>query len=163
MRRPRLHASLKVSRQTGLSNLIVGDEDYDSVIRTTEIPNLFVLPCGPLPPNPAEILMTQRFQTVLAELATRFDRIILDSPPINVVTDAVVLSKQTDGVILVAHADKTLRDELKRAAKQIKGVKGRMYGVIVNAIEPDQRSGYYYSYYGYSYSAEKSPEPSSTT
>jgi polysaccharide biosynthesis transport protein len=162
MRRPRLHVSLKVSRQTGLSNLIVGDEDYDAVIRKTDIPNLFVLPCGPLPPNPAEILMTHRFETVLAELAKRFDRIILDSPPLNVVTDAVVLSKQTDGVILVAHADKTLREELKRSAKQIKAVDGKIIGVIVNAIEPDQRSGYYYSYYGYSYS-EKSPEPTSST
>lgn len=160
MRRPRLHVSLKVSRQTGLSNLIVGDETYESVIRETEIPNLFVLPCGPLPPNPAEVLMTHRFEAVLAELGKRFDRIILDSPPMNVVTDAVVLSKLTDGVILVAHADKTLREELKRSAKQIKAVDGKIFGVIVNAIEPDQRSGYYYSYYGYSYS-EKSPEPSS--
>jgi succinoglycan biosynthesis transport protein ExoP len=156
MRRPRLHVSLKVSRQTGLSNLIVGDEDYDSVIRPTDIPNLFVLPCGPLPPNPAEILMTHRFQTVLAELAKRFDRVILDSPPLQVVTDAVVLSKQTDGVILVAHADRTLRDELKRSSRQIKAVGSKIFGVIVNAIEPDQRSGYYYSYYGYT---EKSPEP----
>jgi capsular exopolysaccharide synthesis family protein len=160
MRRPRLHASLGISRQTGLSNLIVGDADYDSAIRTTAIPNLFMLPCGPLPPNPAELLMTERFTAVLAELGKRFDRIILDSPPLNVVTDAVVLSKHTDGVILVAHADKTLRDELKRSARQIKAVNGRIFGVIVNAIEPDQRSGYYYSYYGYSYS-EKSPEPTS--
>jgi len=160
MRRPRLHVSLGISRKTGLSNLIVGDQDYDSVIRTTEIPNLFLLPCGPLPPSPAEVLMSQRFQTVLAELCTRFDLIILDSPPLNVVTDAVVLSKQTDGVILVAHADKTLREELKRSARQIKGVGGKIFGVVVNAIVPDERSGYYYSYYGYEYS-EKSPEPTS--
>ena len=106
--------------------------------------------------------MTQRFATVLSELAKRFDRIILDSPPLNVVTDAVVLSKQTDGVILVAHADRTLREELKRSARQIKAVHGKITGVIVNAIEPDQRSGYYYSYYGYSYS-EKSPEPTSSS
>jgi capsular exopolysaccharide synthesis family protein len=156
MRRPRLHVSLKVSRQTGLSNLIVGDQDYDAVIRETSIPNLFVLPCGPLPPNPAEILMTQRFQTVLAELGKRFDRIILDSPPLQVVTDAVVLSKQTDGVILVVHANKTVRDDIKRSARSIRSVGGRIFGVIVNAIEPDQRSGYYYSYYGYT---EKSPDP----
>lgn len=162
MRRPRLHVSLGVSRKTGLSNLIVGDEDYDKVIHSTEIPNLFVLPCGPLPPNPAEILMSHRFETVLAELASRYDLIILDSPPLNVVTDAVILSKQSDGVILVAHADKTLREELKRSAKQIKSVNGKIFGVIVNAIEPDQRSGYYYAYGGYSYS-DKSPEPTSSS
>ncbi|HLL25862.1 MAG TPA: polysaccharide biosynthesis tyrosine autokinase [Kofleriaceae bacterium] len=156
MRRPRLHASTGVSRKTGLTNLIVGDHSYEDVIKSTEIPNLFVLPCGPLPPNPAEILMTQRFQTVLAELATRFDRIILDSPPLQVVTDAVVLSKHTDGVILVAKAGKTLREELRRSAKHVRAVNGTIFGTILNAIEPDKRSGYYYSYYGYT---EKSPEP----
>lgn len=158
MRRPRLHVSLGVPRQSGLSNLIVGDRDYDDVIKTTHIPNLFVLPCGPLPPNPAELLMTQRFEAVLEELAKRFDRIILDSPPLQVVTDAVVLSKLkgTDGVILVAQAGKTPRDDIKRSARQIKNVGGTIFGVIVNAIEPDSRSGYYYSYYGYT---EKSPEP----
>ena len=107
------------------------------MIKTTEIPNLFVLPCGPTPPNPAELLMTKRFEAVLAELAKRFDRIILDSPPLQVVTDAVVLSKQADGVILVVHAGKTLRDELKRSARQIRNVGGTIFGVIVNGIEPD--------------------------
>ena len=156
MRRPRLHVSLGVSSQTGLSNLIVGDQDYDAVIRTTDIPNLFVLPCGPLPPNPAELLMSHRFEAVLAELAKRFDRIILDSPPLQVVTDAVILSKRTDGAILVVSAGKTLREEARRAAKQLKDVDATVFGVIVNAIEPDSRSGYYYSYYGYT---EKEPQP----
>jgi capsular exopolysaccharide synthesis family protein len=155
MRRPRLHTSLGIPRHKGLTNLIVGDHDYDEVIKTTAIPNLFILPCGPLPPNPAELLMSKRFETVLAELESRFDRIILDSPPLQVVTDAVVLSKQTDGVILVVHAEKTLRDDIKRSARQIRNVGGAIFGVIVNAIIPDQRSGYYYSYYGYN---EKTPE-----
>ncbi len=159
MRRPRLHQSLGVQRQTGLSNLIVGDQDYDSVIKATAIPNLFVLPCGPLPPNPAELLMSKRFQVVLEELGKRFDRIILDSPPLQVVTDAVVLSKHADGVILVVRADKTLRDDIKRSAKQIRGVGGTILGTILNAIEPDARSGYYYSYYGYT---EKTPEAQSS-
>lgn len=156
MRRPRLHASTGVSRQTGLTNLIIGDHEIDDVIKTTEIPNLFVLPCGPLPPNPAELLMSQRFQTVLDELSKRFDRIILDSPPLQVVTDAVVLSKRTDGAILIVKAGSTLREDAKRSARQIRSVDGKIFGVIVNAIEPDHRTGYYYSYYGYS---EQSPEP----
>ena len=160
MRRPRLHVSMGISRQNGLSNLIVGDRDYDQVIKTTAIPNLFVLPCGPLPPNPAEVLMTKRFETVLAELGRRFDRIILDSPPLQVVTDAVVLSKQTDGVILVVHAGKTLRDDIKRSERMIRNVGSKIFGVIVNAIEPDHRSGYYYSYYGYT---EKPESPQSST
>ncbi len=158
MRRPRLHSSVGVSRQRGLSNLILGDQSYDEVIKATEIPNLFVLPCGPLPPNPAELLMTSRFKTVLAELATRFDRIILDSPPVQAVTDAVVLSKMVDGVILVVRADKTLREDVRRSAKQIRDVGAWMFGVIVNEIESG--GGSYYSYgYGYGYDAEHDATP----
>jgi capsular exopolysaccharide synthesis family protein len=159
MRRPRLHVSLGVPRTTGLSNLIVGDQDFDRAIAKTEVPNLDVLPCGPLPPNPAELLMTHRFEAVLAELGKRYDRILLDSPPLQVVTDAVVLSKQTDGVILVVHAGTTLRDDLKRSERTLRAVGGKIFGVIVNAIEPDHRSGYYYSYYGYTEKPDESEQP----
>jgi capsular exopolysaccharide synthesis family protein len=149
MRKPRLHSLTGGSRGVGLSNLILGDRDYDEVIKTTDVPNLFVLPCGPLPPNPAELLMGHRFAKILADLGQRFDRIILDSPPLQPVTDAVLLSKQTDGVILVVQAGKTLREDIKRSANKIRGVGGAIFGVIVNAIEASDRDGYYYSYYGY--------------
>jgi capsular exopolysaccharide synthesis family protein len=149
MRRPRLHASTGVSRQKGLSNLIVGEDSYDDVIKSTDIPNLYVLPCGPLPPNPAELLMTKRFAHVLEELKTRFDRIILDSPPLQAVTDAVVLSKQTDGVVLVVRAGKTLREDVKRSVRQIRSVEGPIVGVILNEFDIDDRNYYYYRYYGY--------------
>jgi succinoglycan biosynthesis transport protein ExoP len=149
MRRPRLHASTGVPRQRGLSNLIVGDEAVDDVIKSTEIPNLFVLPCGPLPPNPVELLMTKRFTVVLEELGKRFDRIILDSPPLQAVTDAVVLSKQTDGVIMVMRAGKTLRDEASRSVRQIRSVNGTILGVILNEFDIENRRGYRYTYYGY--------------
>jgi capsular exopolysaccharide synthesis family protein len=156
MRRPRLHTSLGVTRQSGISNLILGDQTYEDVIKTTDIPNLFVLPCGPLPPNPAELLMTNRFQTVLAELAARFDRVILDSPPVQAVTDAVVLSKLVDGVILVVRADKTLREDLRRSAKQMHDVGGPLFGVIVNEVNTSDRAYYSYGYgYEYGYSAQE--------
>lgn len=149
MRRPRLHSSTKVSRTTGLSNLILGEATQDTVIKQTEIPNLWVLPCGPLPPNPAELLMSKRFEAVLADLAGRFDRVILDSPPLQAVTDAVVLSRRVDGVIMVVRAGKTIRDELKRSARQIHDVGGSMFGVVVNEFDSTNRGAYYYSYYGY--------------
>jgi capsular exopolysaccharide synthesis family protein len=149
MRRPRLHASLAVPREPGLSNLLLGDDNYDELTKPTEVPNLFVLPCGPLPPNPAELVMTKRFEIVLEELSRRFDRIILDSPPINAVTDAVVLSRRADGIIFVARAGKTLRDDLKRSASQVRDVGGAIFGVIVNEFKNSERgSYYYYSYYG---------------
>src|SRR5690606_21615515 len=71
MRRPRLHASMGVSRGKGMSNLILGDAEYDDCIQSTDIPNLFVLPCGPTPPNPAELILTDRFKTIIAELRGR--------------------------------------------------------------------------------------------
>jgi polysaccharide biosynthesis transport protein len=152
MRRPRLHNLIGTNNEKGLSNLIIGDTDYDSMIKQTEIPNLFVLPCGPLPPNPAELLMTNRFGVVLGELAKRFDRIILDSPPLHPVTDAVVLAQQVDGVILVAQSGRTLRDDLKRASRQVRSVKGSLVGVILNAMEMSEKG--YYGYYGGYYSYE---------
>jgi len=159
MRRPRLHASTGVPRQKGLSNLVVGDESYDAVIKSTEIPNLFVLPCGPLPPNPAELLMSNRFAAVLDELEKRFDRIILDSPPLQAVTDAVVLSKQTEGVLLVVRAGKTLRDEVTRSVRQIRRVDGSIVGVILNEFDIEDRHGYYYKYYGYGDAVEEARQP----
>lgn len=155
MRRPRLHASTGVKRQHGLSNLIIGDMTYDEVIKSTEIPNLFVLPCGPLPPNPAELLMTKRFEVILRELGEKFDRVILDSPPVQAVTDAVVLSKLVDGVILVVRADKTLRDDARRSAKHMRDVGGSIFGTIVNEIDTRDRA--YYSY-GYGYGATPTAE-----
>jgi capsular exopolysaccharide synthesis family protein len=151
MRRPRLHKSTGVAQSPGLSNLLIGDDDYDALIKPTEVANLFVLPCGPTPPNPAELLLTKRFETVLAELAKRFDRVILDSPPIQPVTDAIVLSKRVDGVVLVVRASKTMRDELRRSAKMVRDVGGSIVGVIVNELDTRDRShgyGYGYGRYG---------------
>ncbi|HEY0479293.1 MAG TPA: polysaccharide biosynthesis tyrosine autokinase [Kofleriaceae bacterium] len=148
MRRPRLHKSTGVALSPGLSNLLIGGDDYDNLIKPTEIANLFVLPCGPTPPNPAELLLTKRFEIVLGELAKRFDRIILDSPPIQAVTDAVVLSKRVDGVVLVVRASKTMRDELRRSTRMIRDIGGSIVGVIVNEL--DARDSYY-GYGRYSY------------
>lgn len=151
MRRPRLHISTGVAREPGLSTLILGEDNYDEVIKATEIPNLFVLPCGPLPPNPAELLMTKRFAHVLEELGKRFTKIILDSPPLQPVTDAVVLATHAEGVILVARSNKTIREELKRSARMIRRVNRPIFGVVLNELDRSERdSYYYYSYYGYS-------------
>jgi capsular exopolysaccharide synthesis family protein len=150
MRRPRLHKSTGVAMSPGLSNLLIGEDDYDNLIKPTEVKDLYVLPCGPTPPNPAELLLTKRFETVLRELEKRFDLLILDSPPIQPVTDAVVLSKRVDGVVLVVRASKTLRDELRRSARMIRDVGGSIVGVIVNEFDTrDSSYGGYYSGYGY--------------
>jgi len=156
LRRPRLHKSLGVSKNRGLTNLILGDASIDDVIKSTDIPNLFVLPCGPQPPNPAELLLTNRFKQVLAELEERFDRILLDSPPVLAVTDAVVLARLSSGVMLIAQAGKTQLDDVAHSARQFRDVDAPILGVILNDMDITDRrySGYYYSYGGYGDKAE---------
>lgn len=150
MRRPRLHKSMGVSRGLGLSNLMLGESTFDDCIKTSEIPNLYVLPCGPTPPNPVELLLSHKFQQILDELRTRFDRIILDSPPLQAVTDPVVLARRSDGVIIVVQAGKTLRDDLARSAKQLHDTNANVVGVILNDLDiTDRQYGYYYYQYGY--------------
>jgi capsular exopolysaccharide synthesis family protein len=151
LRRPRLHKSLAVPKDRGLTNLLLGDTNYDEIIRPTDLPNLFVLPCGPQPPNPAELLLTKRFKVILDELGQRFDRILLDSPPILAATDAVLLGKITDGVILVAQAGKTYTDDVTMAVRQLRDVGAPILGVILNVTNvSDRRYGhYYYAYGGY--------------
>ena len=93
MRRPRLHRSFAVPNQVGVSTLILGNSTIEEAIKHTDIPNLDVLPCGPVPPNPSELLHTKRFAQVLEDCKTRYERIILDSPPTSAVTDPAVLGK----------------------------------------------------------------------
>jgi capsular exopolysaccharide synthesis family protein len=151
LRRSRLHKSFGVSPAAGLTTLLLGDANYDTVVTSTDVPGLFVLPCGPQPPNPVELLLTKRFGVVLEELAKRFDRILLDSPPVLAVTDAVVLSRLSDGVILVARAAQTLRDDVMMSVRQFRDIEVPILGVILNVTDTSERryGGYYYAYGGY--------------
>jgi capsular exopolysaccharide synthesis family protein len=157
MRRPRLHQSMGISRDRGLSNLILGDSTYEDTIKTSDVPHLYVLPCGPTPPNPAELLLTQRFKQIMADLGERYDRIILDSPPLQAVADAAVLGRLSDGVILVAKSGKTKREDLARSARQLRDVQARIVGVVINNLDLSSRT---YGYYNYAYSYAD-PKPAS--
>lgn len=155
MRRPRLHKVFQVPNDVGISSLVVGQGKLEDAIKSTEIPGLFVMPCGPVPPNPAELLHTKAFAELLATVSGQFDRVILDSPPIHPVADAVVLSTQVDGVVLVFKAGLTSRTLAKRAVRALRDVKARVYGAILNSIDLDdpKYGGYYTEYrrYGYYY------------
>ena len=159
LRRPRLHKSLGVSRSTGVTSLIMGDAPVEDCVKTTDIPNLYILPCGPQPPNPAELLLTKRFREILQEMEQNFDFILLDSPPILAVTDAVILSRLSDGVLLVAQAGKTAAEDARSAASQLRDVEAPILGVILNDMDlNDRRYGYYY-YYQYGYGEQRPAEP----
>lgn len=156
MRRPRLHRIFGVPGSEGITSVLLGSGQLAEVIKSTEVPDLFVLPCGPVPPNPAELCQSDRFRSLLDELSQRFDRVILDSPPVMVVTDAVVLSTLVDGTLLVARTGQTTRGGLRETARQLRDVNGRILGCVLNDMDLEKRGyGYYryrrYGYYRYGY------------
>jgi len=158
MRRPQLHKVFEMVNDVGLSSLILGDGQLDQVIRPSKIPNLSVLTCGPIPPNPAELLHTEGFERLLSAMAQRYDRVIIDSPPAGVVADAVVISTQVDGTLMVLKAGQTSRDAAVRAVRSILDVKGRIFGAVLNDLDlTDQRYGQYYQYYRYGYYGADKP------
>ncbi|HVV49926.1 MAG TPA: polysaccharide biosynthesis tyrosine autokinase [Polyangia bacterium] len=167
MRRPRLHRSFGVPNQTGISTVIVGKATLQEAVKRTDVPNLDVLTCGPVPPNPSELLHTDRFGIVLAECAKLYDRIILDSPPTSAVTDPAVLGNLADGVVLVVKAGETTREAATHARRQLATAKARLFGVVVNAIDfsnPAYGYEYYYrNYYRYGYTYGNGPDQKATS
>lgn len=155
MRRPRLHKAFGVPNDVGVSSLVVGEGRIEDAIKTTDVPGVYVLPCGPVPPNPAELQHTRAFSELLEELSRRFDKVILDSPPVGAVADAVVLATQVDGVVVVLKAGLTNADVALRTVRTLRDVKANIYGGILNDVNlkhskyGDYYYGYAYKYYGY--------------
>ncbi len=161
MRRPQLHKVFEFPNDAGLSSLILGEGKLQEVVRTTAVPNLFLLPCGPIPPNPTELLHTGAFTRLLAEAAQRFDRVIIDSPPVGVVADAVVMSTSVDGTLLVLKAGQTSRDLARQAIRRLADVNARVFGAVLNDLDlENQKYGQYYYYYRYGYAYGDKPSAS---
>ena len=148
LRRPRLHRVFGFGSELGMSNVMLGERSVDEVVKQTAIPNLFLLPCGPIPPSPAELLHTERFKQLVNELGQRFDRIVFDSPPMVAVTDAAILSSLCDGAVVVVKAGQTPRDLVRLGLSQLRAANARVLGVVLNEVDFESRQyAYYYSYY----------------
>jgi tyrosine-protein kinase Etk/Wzc len=147
LRRAVLDKTFSIPRKPGLTELIVGIATFDDAVHVTSVENLSVMGSGQLPPNPSELLGSERMREVLAQACGRFDVVLFDSPPLLAVTDAAVLSTIVDGVILVVRTGSTTRDSVQRAVAQLRNVHSRVLGAVLNDI--DIRSGSYYGGYGY--------------
>jgi capsular exopolysaccharide synthesis family protein len=149
MRKPRLHRVFGVDGERGVANVLLGDAKLDEAIIATEVPNLDVLPCGTLPPNPSEILLSARFRELIGELAKRYERVIFDTPPIGPVTDPAILGTVVDGVVLVAKCEKTTKDSVRQSVRALRDANARIFGVILNDVDVSAKrySGAYYAYY----------------
>ena len=146
---------LKINRSApGITNVIAQKKSLqDVIIHRTDL-NLDVLPVGALPPNPAELVGSPLLMSILQVLSEMYDYVIIDSPPVSVVTDAAILSRMADGVILVARADETTKQALAASKKNLEDVNANILGVVLNDFNPRVHAygGYYRGYYrGYSY------------
>ncbi len=145
--------NLGTGKYAGLSSYLAGVSTLDLVtVPHPAIPNLAAIPTGPLPPNPADLLSSHRLADAIAELRTKFKFIVIDSPPIMAATDAVILSVQADGVVLVVRSGETPKEAFTRTRDLLVSVKSRLLGVVLNAVDASAPDYYYsYRYYPYSY------------
>jgi capsular exopolysaccharide synthesis family protein len=140
-------------KYAGLSSYLAGVSSLDLIsVPHPSIPNLVAIPTGPLPPNPADLLSSHKLADAIAELRTKFRFIVIDSPPVMAATDAVILSVQVDGVLLVVRSGETPKEAFTRTRDLLASVKCRVLGVVLNAVDSNAPDYYYsYRYYPYSY------------
>ena len=151
MRKPRVNKIFDLKNDIGLSNFLVGQAGLDEIVKETGIKNLSVVSCGPRPPNPSELLTSLQMTDFIKQATEKFDKVIFDSPPLGVVTDANILAKIVSGVILVFQGGKTSRNIIPRIRQLLTNAQARVLGVTINNLR-QERSGYYnYYYYNYQY------------
>jgi succinoglycan biosynthesis transport protein ExoP len=153
LRRPSIHKTLGMGPRSGLSNVLTGSATLEQVItRSPSLPNVFVLPAGTPPPNPAELLASTQMRDVLEELRGQYDHIVVDTPPTLSVTDAVVLSPRADAIVLVIRSGQTTKQALRRSRDLLMQVNAKVSGVLLNAVDLSSPDYYYYYEYQGKYS-----------
>ena len=146
-RKPVQHVIFEMDDKQGLSSVLSGQATLDEVLRPSEVAGLDVLRCGPLPPNPSEFINSDAFREMLEELAVKYDRVVIDSPPVMAVSDARILAAGCDITLLVLRAEKSTRKASEQARDGLLAVGGHLLGVVVNDAH-HRREGYGYGYYG---------------
>ena len=145
MRRPSIHKTFKISNTYGVSDLLVGNRKLESVVHKYK-ENLTVISAGKIPPNPAEMLASKTMTAFLEEMKKHFDYIVLDTPPLQAVTDAQILSTKVDGTLIVVRAGVTKKEAVHNAISIINKVNGNIIGTVLNGA--DNSKDKYYYYYG---------------
>jgi capsular exopolysaccharide synthesis family protein len=149
LRKPAVHKFFDIDNTRGLSTYLSRDIPIDSVIQNVSIKNLSIIPSGAIPPNPAELVSSERMRDMLKTLSEKYDHILIDSPPLINVTDPVILSTLVNGVILVVQGGRSKREVVRRARQELANVGAKIFGVVLNNVDL-RREGYDY-YYHYRY------------
>jgi capsular exopolysaccharide synthesis family protein len=148
-RKPMMHRIFNLGDEVGLSSVLLGQATTAEAIQKTHADGLDIMPCGPIPPNPSEILNSQTFLDTVDALCSQYDQIVIDSPPVEPVTDSRILAASCDVTLLVLRAEKSTRRLSAHARDALIGVGANLLGVIVNAVPRGQDGYSYYSGYGY--------------
>ena len=152
MRRPGLHKTLGLRNELGLSHLLTGQSKVREVVQRTAEPNLFAITSGRTPPNPSELLASERMNQLLSNLTHGpFDWVVIDTPPVLAVTDAVIVAQKVAGVVFVIGSEMTRRVHAERALETLQAGRARSIGVVLNRIDFHRNKYYYSRYYGYQY------------
>jgi tyrosine-protein kinase Etk/Wzc len=155
MRRGGLHKMLGATQTPGLSEILVGQAQLEQVIQSISLPSfgtVDLIATGVVPPNPAELLASPRFRDIVESLRPDYDSVLIDSPPINVVTDAAIVGREADGAVFVVRAAKSTRAEISHAVAQLRHVQIPITGIVLNDYKASRDARYSDgAYYGYAY------------
>lgn len=148
LRRPTSHYTFELSNQSGLTTGIVNQLPLEEIIKHTSVENLDLVTSGPVPPNPSELLSSVKMAQLLRELKSHYDMILVDSPPVLAVTDAQILSKHTDGTVIVTDVKNNNVHRLKEAKQLLEKTDAKILGVVLNNVNMKKESKNNYHYYG---------------
>jgi tyrosine-protein kinase len=162
LRRPLIAKRLDIDGAVGTTSVLIGQVSLREAMQSYGDTGLKVLACGPIPPNPSELLQSKAMETMLAQLRAEYDIVLLDAPPLLPVTDAALLSAQADGALLVLRHGKTSKDQLSHAVERLDAVDAKTLGIVLNMVPVRHRAGDAYSYtYQYAYAARREPDTGS--
>lgn len=157
LRRPAVHRYFGYINRRGLTNVLIGAGHYSEYILPTLTENLSLLPSGPIPPNPADLLMSQTMSDLIEVLTAEYDLVLFDCPPVGVVTDAAIVATKVDASIFVVRSGVATRAQIRRAASLLEQVNARVLGFIMNGIN-EESEDYYYYYYQHAYYTDDSAD-----
>ncbi|MCM3741814.1 CpsD/CapB family tyrosine-protein kinase [Oceanobacillus luteolus] len=146
LRKPTMHYTFRLDNLRGLSNVLVGENTLEEAVNQTDVETLDVMTCGPIPPNPSELLASRKMENLLKEAKLSYDLVIFDTPPVLAVTDAQILANIVDGTVLVVRSGKTEVEAAEKAKESLAPAKAKLLGVVLNGRE--KKASNYYYYYG---------------
>lgn len=146
MRKPTVHYTFRIDNLRGLSNVLVGDSTLEEAVTASDVDNLDLISCGPIPPNPSELLSSRKMKRMIEEATHLYDLIIFDTPPVLAVADSQILSNMVDGSLLVVRSKHTDQEAAQKAIESLQAVNARVLGTVLN--DREKKDANYYYYYG---------------